>query len=103
MINYAEISNMPTSLVFDCLKTYGQMLDTELATQTRLPLYDVHTALATLADQGEIARCQVIRYVDGVAMAGVQCRLVGHSAFFGPAYGHGSRFLAGRSSSGAAL
>lgn len=71
---------MHTPIVFDCLKTYGQMLDTELAAQTRLPLYDVHMALATLAEQGEIARCQVIRYVDGTAMAGVQCRLVGQNA-----------------------
>lgn len=83
-------------MVFDCLKKYGQMLDTELSARTGLALFDVHVALATLAEQREIARCQVIRYIDGIAVTGVQCRLVGQSTAFGIWYGYTDRPLFGQ-------
>lgn len=87
---------MHTPVVFDCLKKYGQMLDTELAAQTGLPLYDVHMALAALTAQGEITRCQIIRHIDGIAVAGVQCRLLGQSAVSGIGYGYTDRPLMGQ-------
>lgn len=77
-----------TPKVFECLKKHGQLLDSEIAEATGIELYEVHAALSELFVQGEIARCRVTSYINGIPMEGFQCRLVGYSLAYASRYGH---------------
>lgn len=78
---------MYTQIVFEYLKKHGQLLDSEIAEATGIPICEVHTALAELAAQGEISKCTVTSYVNGKPLEGLQCRLSGYSPRPAPRYG----------------
>lgn len=69
---------MTTAAVFQHLKKFGQLLDSEIAASTKIPLKQVHSAIAELADQGEISQCAVTKYEDGKPIKGIQCRISGY-------------------------
>jgi predicted transcriptional regulator len=68
-----------TSSVFLHLKKHGQLLDSEIAAATGIALPDVHDSISKLVEQGEISRCSVTRFNQGVAVEGIQCRIRGFS------------------------
>ena len=73
---------MQNSPVLDYLKKHGQLLDTEIAAATGIPLVQVRDSLSDLSAKGEISRCSVTRYNDGKATEGFLCRV---SGYFPPA------------------
>lgn len=73
---------MNTPIVIQYLKKHGQLLDSEIAAATDIPLEHVRISLAELSAQGEISRCSVTRFKDGKAVEAIQCRI---SGYFPPA------------------
>jgi hypothetical protein len=61
-----------------CLKKYGQRLDTEIAGETGLALAAVRRQLTTLAAKREIIMCELTRYEDGKRIDAWQCRVSGY-------------------------
>jgi hypothetical protein len=64
--------------VLEHLKKFGQLLDSEIATGTGIPLPTVRSALSELLERGEIARCKVTRYTDGKPVEAMLCRISGY-------------------------
>lgn len=73
---------MHTSTVIQYLKKHGQLLDSEIAAATEIPLEQVRISLAELSAQGEISRCSVTSFKNGKAVESTQCRV---SGYFPPA------------------
>ena len=69
---------MRTSEVFEYLKKHGQLLDTEIAASTKLPIEQVRLAIDELSRLGEISRCTVTKYRNGQPVESVQCRISGY-------------------------
>ena len=59
------------------LKTYGQRMDSEIASTTHISIAAVRTCIAELATQGEISSCSVIRFDGNREIKGTLCRIVG--------------------------
>lgn len=70
---------MHTTRILKHLKKYGQLMDSEIAAATGIALTNVHASLQVLADQGEISRCSVTRYLNGKPVEGIQCRIRGYA------------------------
>lgn len=87
---------MHTPKIFECLKTHGQLRDSEIAKHTGIELYEVRAALSELAAQGEISRCRVISYKNGTPIEELQCRLVGYAIGPYTRYGHIEGYAANR-------
>ncbi len=69
-----EMHSIP---VLQYLKKHGQLLDSEIAAATGIPLPKVRLSLTDLSDRGEITRCCVTRYSDGKPVEGMLCRVAG--------------------------
>ena len=69
---------MTSNVVLQHLKKYGQLLDSEIAASTKLPIEQVRLAIDELSRQGEISRCTVTKYRNGQPVEGVQCRISGY-------------------------
>jgi hypothetical protein len=63
--------------ILDCLKKYGQRLDSELAKETGVPLAKVRQRLTELAATGAIITCKVTRFEQGKRIDGLLCRMSG--------------------------
>jgi DNA-binding IclR family transcriptional regulator len=63
--------------VLDCLKKYGQRLDSELAEETGVPIAKVRQRLAELAATGAIITCSLTTFEDGKRIEGLVCRMSG--------------------------
>jgi len=48
-----------------CLKKYGQRFDSEIASEVKMSLADVHTAFARLSESGHVIACRVTRFEGG--------------------------------------
>lgn len=70
---------MHASSIFLHLKQHGQLLDSEIAAATGIALHEVHDSISKLVEQGEISRCRVTRFNQGIAVEGIQCRIRGFS------------------------
>ena len=68
---------MDTAPVLQCLKKHGQLLDSEIAAATGIPLSKVRLSLSDLSARGEISRCSVTRYSEGKPFEGTLCRVAG--------------------------
>ncbi len=64
--------------IIQCLKKHGQLLDSEIAEETGIPLAKVRFSLADLSERGEISRCSITRYFDGKPVEGFLCRISGY-------------------------
>lgn len=73
---------MHTTPVLEYLKKHGQLLDSEIAAATGIPLTQVRESLSDLSAKGEISRCSVTRFNNGKAIEGFLCRI---SGYFPPA------------------
>jgi predicted ArsR family transcriptional regulator len=60
------------------LKKHGQMLDSEIAVATGIPLKQLRSQLADMSARGVIMGCNVTRYEDGRAIQALQCRISGY-------------------------
>jgi len=65
------------SEILDCLKQYGQRLDSELARETGVPIAKVRQHLAELAATGAIITCNLTRFEQGKRVDGLLCRMSG--------------------------
>jgi len=74
---FTEVIKMHATTILHHLKRHGQLLDSEIATATGIPLSAIRTSLSELSAQGEISRCSVTRYNDGKAVEGMLCRIAG--------------------------
>ena len=63
--------------VLDCLKKYGQRLDSELAKETGVPLAKVRLRLGELAATGAIITCSLTRFDQGKQIDGLLYRMSG--------------------------
>ncbi len=63
--------------ILDCLKKYGQRLDSELAKETGVPLPKVRQRLIELAATGAIITCKMTRFEQGKRVDGLLCRMSG--------------------------
>jgi DNA-binding IclR family transcriptional regulator len=63
--------------ILDCLKQYGQRLDSELASETGVPIAKVRKRLAELAATGAIITCNLTRFEHGKRIDGLLCRMSG--------------------------
>jgi len=68
---------MTTTTILQYLKKHGQLLDSEIAAATGIPLSKVRFSLADLSARGEISRCNVTRFNDGKPVEGLLCRIAG--------------------------
>ena len=68
---------MHTTTILHHLKRHGQLLDSELATATGIPLAAIRSSLTELSAQGEISRCSVTRFSNGKPVEGMLCRIAG--------------------------
>ncbi|MDR3395052.1 MAG: hypothetical protein P4L70_08660, partial [Parasulfuritortus sp.] len=69
---------MHTDQVLSHLKKYGQLLDLEIASATKIPLAQVRKSLDDLSSRGEISQCSVTRFNGGKRIDGFQCRISGY-------------------------
>ncbi|MDK9725135.1 MAG: helix-turn-helix domain-containing protein [Sterolibacteriaceae bacterium MAG5] len=69
---------MNTSPILQQLKKHGQLLDSEIAAATGIPLSKVRLSLSDLSARGEISRCSVTRFDNGKAIEGMLCRISGY-------------------------
>jgi len=72
-----EVIKMHTDTILHYLKRHGQLLDSEIATGTGIPLSMIRASLTELSAQGEISKCSVTRYNDGKPVEGMLCRIAG--------------------------
>ena len=63
--------------ILHCLKKYGQRLDSELATETGVPLAKVRQHLAELSATGAIITCNHTRFEHGKRIDALLCRMSG--------------------------
>jgi predicted ArsR family transcriptional regulator len=64
--------------VSECLKKYGQRLDSEIAAEIGVPLSTVQMQLAGMAERGEIITCLLTRLERGRPVQGWICRVSGY-------------------------
>jgi DNA-binding IclR family transcriptional regulator len=63
--------------ILNCLKQYGQRLDSELARETGVPIAKVRQRLDELAATGAIITCNLTRFEHGKRIDGLLCRVSG--------------------------
>lgn len=71
-------SNLGSAQILECLKRHGQLLDSEIASETGISLKNVRATLLDLSVRGEISRCNVTRYSNGQPVEAIQCRISGY-------------------------
>jgi predicted ArsR family transcriptional regulator len=64
--------------ILECLKKYGQLLDSQIAKETGVPLATVRQQLAALAASGDIITCNLIRFDNDKRIEALQCRVSGY-------------------------
>jgi len=69
---------MDNTPILSYLKKHGQLLDSEIAAATGIPLSKVHVSLSDLSERGEISRCRVTRFNDGKPFEATLCRISGY-------------------------
>lgn len=69
---------MHTTTILKCLKKHGQLLDSEIAAATGIPLSAVRSSMTDLSERGEISSCSVTRFKNGKPIEGFLCRIAGY-------------------------
>lgn len=70
---------MHSAAIIQHLKKHGQLLDTEIAASTKIPLEEIRVAIAELAERREISQCRVTTFKDGKPIESLQCRISGYA------------------------
>jgi len=68
---------MHAAPILQYLKKHGQLLDSEIAAATGIPLSKVRMTLSDLSARGEISMCSVTRFNEGKPVEGMLCRIAG--------------------------
>ncbi len=68
--------------ILACLRKYGQRLDSEIASEVKIPLADVHSGFARLAESGDVIACKLTRFENGMPVDALVYRA---SGYFPPA------------------
>ena len=63
--------------ILQYLKAHGEILDTEIAEVTGFSLDVIRLHLVELATNNEVMICQSTRYVQGLKMESMSCRISG--------------------------
>lgn len=69
---------MHTEPILQQLRRNGQMLDSEIANATGIPLRQIKSTLEDMSARGVIMGCSVIRYDGGKPVQSLQCRISGY-------------------------
>ena len=69
---------MHNTQVLQYLKKHGQLLDTEIAVGTGIPLLAVRISLSDLSVLKEISNCSITQFKDGKPVKGMLCRISGY-------------------------
>lgn len=69
---------MHADSILQQLRKHGQMLDSEIAVATGIPLKKVRSSLNDMSAQGVILGCSITRYEDGKPIQAMQCRISGY-------------------------
>jgi DNA-binding IclR family transcriptional regulator len=64
--------------ILECLRKYGQRLDTEIAREIGMPLENVRQGLTALAATGAVIMCTLTRFEHGKRLDAWQCRMSGY-------------------------
>ena len=64
--------------ILDYLKTRGERLDAEIATDIGMSLESVRTRVKGLSARGEVIMCHSVRYDNGKKREGMLCRIAGY-------------------------
>jgi DNA-binding IclR family transcriptional regulator len=64
--------------ILQCLKKYGQRLDSEIAKETGVPLATVRQRLTGLAATGAVITCNLTRFENGKRIDAWVCRVSGY-------------------------
>lgn len=64
--------------ILQCLKKYGQRLDSEIAKETGVPLATVRAHVAGLAATGAVITCNLSRFENGKRTDSWVCRVSGY-------------------------
>ena len=70
---------MHTASILQHLKKHGQLLDSEIAASTKLPIDEIRAAINELADRKEVSLCRVTTFKNGEPIEGLQCRISGYA------------------------
>ena len=68
---------MHATPILEYLKKQGQQVDYEIAEAMNIPLSEVRISLTELSAKGEISRCSVTRFIKGMPVEGMLCRVAG--------------------------
>jgi len=63
--------------ILDYLTKNGETMDHDIAVATGNSLASVRATLRDLSASGAVISCNVIRFVDGVKIEGISCRISG--------------------------
>jgi DNA-binding IclR family transcriptional regulator len=64
--------------ILQCLKKYGQRLDSEIAIEMGIPLATVRKRLTGLAATGAVITCNLTRFENGKRIDAWVCRVAGY-------------------------
>ena len=64
--------------ILACLRKYGQRFDSEIASEVKMSLSDVHTGFARLSESGDVIACKVTRFENGKPFDAVFYRASGY-------------------------
>ncbi len=68
---------MHAAPILQHLKKHGQLADRDISKAIGIPLPDVRASLADLTARGEIMGCSVTRYLEGLPVEMMLCRVAG--------------------------
>lgn len=64
--------------ILQCLQKHGQRLDSEIASETGMPLATVRKHVADLAATGAVITCSLTRFDNGKRTDALVCRMSGY-------------------------
>jgi DNA-binding IclR family transcriptional regulator len=64
--------------ILQCLKKYGQRLDSEIAKEMGMPVATVRQRLVGLAATGAVITCNLTRFENGKRIDALVCRVSGY-------------------------
>lgn len=64
--------------ILQCLKKYGQRLDSEIAKEMGMPVAMVRQRLVGLAATGAVITCNLTRFENGKRIEALVCRVSGY-------------------------
>ena len=76
--NASKRGRLPAMDILQCLRKYGQRLDSEIAEETGVALANVRERFALLTSTGEVISCKVTRFENGKPVDAYLYRAAGY-------------------------